>query len=100
MLSKPKIRLCSFLTGDATLPPSDPVCVCDCPPQSGGGGLFITNRSPVEILPLLNLNISIINSQHRKILKASVPPVCEGKHLYWIIAPRLITVPALASTAQ
>lgn len=28
-------------------------------------GLFITKRSPVEILPLLNLNISIINSQHR-----------------------------------
>lgn len=47
------------------------------------------------MLPLLNLNVSIINSQHRKILKASVPLVCEGKHLYWIIALRLITMPAI-----
>lgn len=52
----------------------------------------------MEMLALLNLNVSIINSQRRKILKASVPLVCEGKHLYWIIALRLIIMPAITIT--
>lgn len=47
---------------------------------------------------LLNLNVSIINPQLSKILKASVPLVCKGKHLYWIIALRLITMPAITNT--
>lgn len=50
------------------------------------------------MLLLLNLNVSIINSQLCKILKATVPPVYEEKHLYWIIALCLITMPAITNT--
>lgn len=74
------------------------VTVCVWLSTTHGRGLFITKENPVEMLALLNLNVSIINSQRRKILKASVPLVCEGKHLYWIIALRLIIMPAITIT--
>lgn len=40
-VSKPMIRLCSFLTGHALSSPSDPVWVCDCPLHSDGGFLLL-----------------------------------------------------------
>lgn len=40
-VSKPVIRLCSFLTGHALSSPSDPVWVRDCPLHSDGGFLLL-----------------------------------------------------------
>lgn len=105
-MSQPEIQLCSFLTGwwgggarptPRSLRVSRRVCVTVHYTRTGRAFLLL-NESPVESPPLLNLNVSIINSRHRKILKASLPLVCEGKHLYWIIALRLITMPAITNT--
>lgn len=51
----------------------------------------ITESGPSEALPLMNLNASIIKLP-QKIPKANVLLVCEGKHLYKIMAFPLITM--------
>lgn len=59
-------RGCGFLTGQRAMFSLPDPAVSLSTPLKRGGGLFITKRSPVEILPLLNLNVSIINSQSRR----------------------------------
>lgn len=70
-----------FVSTGTTIPSTQAACLCDsdCPPHSEWR-LFI--RKKKEKLPLLNLNTSIINSQHHEILKARLRWCVRNKNIF------------------